>query len=310
MAAPAVAAAPSTRRERPFGLALWLAWVAALAGLAELLLLRITTRTAIHIPGIDRVAVVYRAVADTGRLAYYLAVVLLAAALVAAAAELSRRGHRLAPVAVGSVLAVAVAGRLGILETVTVNAVVTLAVVGLAAGVAAPLPRSRRLPVLLYAAAFTLTALPASSGGLPGMAGEVAAAAAMVLLAGLALRRADRIALGVGAAVALVGLAALLASPSTARILLLWNAGLSGALPAVVYAVGAGAVVATVVGLWRAGKVGAAVGLALIVEAGFGLHSTYQSALAVLGLAILTLDPVDQGRTALLPGPSEVASSR
>jgi hypothetical protein len=291
------------------GLAIWLASMAAVAGLTELLLLRIATRTAIHIPGIDRLAIVYRIVADGGRLAYYLAVVMLAFGLVAAAIELYRRGHPAAATAVGLVVAAGAAGRLGWLPADLLDALVIVLIVGLAIGVARPLPYLRRLPVLLYATAFTIAGLLSPVGADVRLASEVAAAGAMVVVAGLAMKGADRASIVAGGAVAAVALVALVASPSTARILLLWNTGLAGSLPSVVYAVGCGGVVVAVMRLWRTGRLGPAVGLCLVVVAGIGLHSTYQSALAVLGLAVLTLDPIGEGRTALPSGRASGASS-
>jgi hypothetical protein len=114
-----------------------------------------------------------------------------------------------------------------------------------------------------------------------------------------ALRGADRLTRGVAVAVAGATLVALVVSPATPRILLLWNAGLTGALPAAVYAMAFGAVAAAIVRPWREGRVWTAIALCLLVEAGLGFHSTYQSGLAILGLAVLTLDPPDVGPTAL-----------
>jgi hypothetical protein len=277
-----------------------------LAALVELVLLRVATRTAIHIPGIDRVAVVYAIVADAGRLAYYLAAVLLALSLGAVGAALYRRGHRFAAAVVGLVLAAAVAARAGWAGTDSVDAVVVLVVVGLAIGVARHLPSGARLPLLLYAAAFTLAGT--RTGG--PMAVELVAASAMVALVPLALRGADRVTRRTAMAVAAVTLVTLVVSPSTPRILLLWNAGLTGALPAVVYAIGFGAVAAAMLRCWRTGRVGPAIGLGLVVAGGLGFHSTYQSGLAVLGLAVLALDLPDAGPTALPSAGREVASSR
>jgi hypothetical protein len=281
------------------GLALWLARAAMLAALAELVLLRTATRTAIHVPGIDRIAIGFRVVAEAGRLGYYLAVVLLAAGLAAMVVALHHRGHGPAAAGVGLVLGTAIASRAGLAGTEFVDAVVVIAVVGLAVGVARRLPRRARLPVILYAVAFVLGGGPERFGAV-AMAGEVAAVGAMVCLAPVALRGADRLTRLVAAAVAVTTMVVLLASPTTPRILLLWNAGLTGALPAAAYAVGFGFVVAAVLRLWRAGRVWPAIALCLLVEAGIGFHSTYQSGLAILGLAVLTLYPVDAGPSALL----------
>jgi hypothetical protein len=290
--------------------AMWLAGVTALSALVELVVLRIATRTAVHIPGLDEVAQVYRVVADAGRLGYYVAAVLLTAALVAMVLALFGRGHRAASTAVGVTAVGAAASRAGWLSTDALDAMVVVGVVVLAAGIARRLLGWERLPIVLYAAAFALAGQPVVFAGALAVAGEAAALAAMICLAVLALRRPDRLTGVVAVAVAVITLAAMLLSPSTARILLLWNAGLAGALPAVVYAVGFGGVAATIVRLWRAGRIGAVVGLGLLVEAGIGLHSSYQSGLAILGLAVLTVDLLDAGPTALPHRRAAATSSR
>jgi hypothetical protein len=81
----------------------------------------------------------------------------------------------------------------------------------------------------------------------------------------------------------------LAANSSTTKILLLWNFGLPGALPAIAYGLALGAFACTMAVLWRGGDRLAVAALALLVAGGIGLHSTYQSALVVTGLAVLGL---------------------
>jgi hypothetical protein len=290
------------------GLALWLARATMLAALAELVLLRTATRTAIHIPGIDRVAIGFRAVAEAGRLGYYLAVVLLTAALGAMVVALHRAGHDLPAAAVGFVLATAVAGRVGWAGAEVLDLAAVVAVAALAVGVARRLPRPVGLAVLLYAVAFALIGWPQGVDS-AAVAGEAAAVAAMISLGLPALRGADRLIVGTAVAVASATLVGLVVSPATPKILLLWNAGLTGVLPAAVYALAFGAVAAAIVRLWRAGRAWTAVALCLLVEAGVGFHSTYQSGLAILGLAVLTLDLPDVGPRALPAAAGGGASS-
>jgi hypothetical protein len=81
----------------------------------------------------------------------------------------------------------------------------------------------------------------------------------------------------------------LLGGAATTKILMLWNFGLSGALPSILYAAAAGALGLTVVALARQRRGLAVAGVALVAIGGIGLHSTYQSGLAVVGLAALCI---------------------
>lgn len=76
---------------------------------------------------------------------------------------------------------------------------------------------------------------------------------------------------------------------ATARFLLLWNEGLSGALPSVAYAGASGCLAATLVALVKARNGLAAAGPVLLVTGGIGLHSTYQSGLVITGMALLAM---------------------
>ncbi len=115
--------------------------------------------------------------------------------------------------------------------------------------------------------------------------GEAAALAIPVAAAAAIRPRGHRRWLAAGAA-GLVATAAM-AGPSgwTLRFPTLWNLGLAGTLPPFAYgiavAAGAAAVAAAGRGTW--------IPVALLTAAGLGLHNTYQSALAVTGLALLVL---------------------
>ena len=76
---------------------------------------------------------------------------------------------------------------------------------------------------------------------------------------------------------------------ATVRILLLWNIGVPGALPSVAYGMIGFAVAITAVNALRRGQLSTVAGVTLVAAGGIGLHSTYQSGLAVVGLAVLAL---------------------
>ena len=161
----------------------------------------------------------------------------------------------------------------------------------------------RMLPILLFGMSFATAGLHAAtqSGGFgtimgPAPAGLLPLTEALAVLACIAspmlvrinLRRAPLLA-GVG--VAFATLIALLASPATVKILLLWNFGLAGYFPAIVYAVAFGTLAFTALSC-RSTDTPLALGLALLVLGGLGLHSSYQSGLVILGLVTLgTTDP-------------------
>jgi hypothetical protein len=90
-----------------------------------------------------------------------------------------------------------------------------------------------------------------------------------------------------------------LGNGSTSRFLLLWNAGLSGPFPGILYAAAAGTLTLACVGLLRSGRRLEAAGLLLLVSGGIGLHSTYQSALVVTGLAALAYAAMSQSRASV-----------
>jgi hypothetical protein len=323
----------STRGESalPPGIVLGAVGLAA-ASAVELLILRTFTRTAIHIPGITALREPYEALSFGGRYAYFVAVALLVFALPASAVALWRCGpvQRGMAAAIGTfalmsgLAAAAASGRLA-LDAATAGAVAVVAV-GLAAV-------SRRwetaIPVGLFAAAFILSSAhtlgqSAAQEGVLTLRTDGALTAAEVVGVAFALCTPllargllDRAALVAGAGTGLVVFAAFLGNGgATARFLLLWNEGLSGALPSIAYAAAAGCLAATLVAFIRARDGLAAAGVALLVTGGIGLHSTYQSGLVITGMALLALalPAAARGRSTageakprgLVPAPADV----
>ncbi|MCC6381890.1 MAG: hypothetical protein IT304_05235 [Dehalococcoidia bacterium] len=276
-----------------------------LAALVELFVLRTFTRTAIHIPALEELAGPYTLLAGLGRYAYYLSVVLLIAALPLLALALWRRRTLtgvVAAVALTAFAAIAAAAGPGAIPEHVADAGTLAAVVTLA-GVAAGHQNTRgALVLLLFGAAFALSAVhttlqAAAQGGLGTIdahdllfaseIGGVAFALASPLLVPGACRRRTALAAG---AVALVVFGSLLgAGGPTTRILLLWNEGLSGTLPSAIYALAAGALSFTLLHLLGTRRFMTLLGFLLVLAGGVGLHNTYQSGLVVVGLAVLAL---------------------
>ncbi|MFP3900359.1 MAG: hypothetical protein ACLFXM_05865 [Acidimicrobiia bacterium] len=282
--------------EVPGELTRWLAGVTAAAALTETVLLRLATRTAIHIPGIEQVATPYGVFASIGRFAHYAASLLVAVTLALLAGLLVRRGHPVAAAAVGLVVVAAAAARVGLVSDVALALAAGAGVAGLVAWVVRAGSR-RRVPVALAGVAFVAAAIHATAQHLSGAgalrphstAWLLLAAEAVVLAAVLVLplvvrvRRRDLL---VGAAAGGLVLAVFTANTATSTILLLWTFGLAGYVPAAVYAVAAGVLVAVLRALAREHR-DLAVSLALVALGGIGLHSSYQTALVVCGLALL-----------------------
>lgn len=292
----------------------WLARATLLAALTETVVLRVATRTAIHVPGIEQLAAPYGVVAGVGRWAHHAASLLVALTLVALGRSLVGQGRRAEAAAAGLVLVTAVAARLGAVDDLTLAMAVGAAVAGLAAA-AVRCGAGPRLPVALFAAAFTVSAVHAVTQALSG-AGALRPASTVPLLVvaevlvlaatvGLpaALPGVSRRDLAMGVVAGLVVLAAFTASTATSTILLLWTFGLAGYLPVAVYAVAAGALVAGLGALGRGSQPDRMVGLALVALGGVGLHSSYQSGLVVAGLALLVASaPVVATTTARATG--------
>lgn len=278
----------------------------AVASAVELLILRTFTRTAIHIPGITALREPYEALSLGGRYAYFVSVALLLIAVPVVAWVLWRRRdpvHRGMAIALGSFGLLSGLAALGAADRFALDAATSGAVAVIAIG-GAVLSRGRwpSLPIVLFALAFLLSAshtlaqtmaqegLATFGTGGALNAAELAGVAFACSVPLLARGTVDRTATLVGVAVSAVTFAAFLGNGgATARFLLLWNEGLSGAMPSIAYAVAAGCLATAFVALLRARNGLAAAGLVLLVTGGIGLHSTYQSSLALTGMSLLAL---------------------
>lgn len=275
--------------------------VTALVVVTEALLLRGATRVFIHIPGLDVTTGVLGRVTDVARLAFRMAVPLTFVLLMMLIGSLwASHSGRLSAVVVGAFLTAAAAGRLEVLrpgaELVVLGLVAALAVVS-----AVSLEPQARIPIAAWSVAFLMMGVvqlldqrAADGAGvisLPWLGGLAEAVAVVALItAPLLLRdRLNRRDWVVGAAVAALLTVALLSveGQSAARILLLWNLGWSGGYPVIVYAIAIGSLVMTVAALVRRHRIRPAAALIFMSAAGFGLFSSYQTALLVAGLVLM-----------------------
>lgn len=276
----------------------------AVASLIELAILRTFTRTAVHIPDIEPLERPYEFIARGGEYAYFVSVALLVPALAVIAWQLLVGNSPIRWPAVLGIGMFALAGGLAAVDAIgrlALDAATVSAVVLLAAAVAAS-RRDLRLaaPAACFAVASLLNGLYTfgSSSAADGtvlqsarlldgaeLFGVAFAFTTPLMARGTSARAAKWAALAIGGSALLV----FLGNGSTSRFLLLWNVGLSGILPGVVYAAAAGALAWAIVSLLRSGERLAAVGLLLLVTGGIGLHNTYQSGLIVTGLAALAL---------------------
>ncbi len=284
--------------------------------LAELLLLRTATRVAIHIPASEALETPYLLVAGAGRIAYsaagLLALIVVAAALPVLAARPSQP-TRVAALVVAAFLSLALLAPAVPATRPYLDATTGIAAVGIAAATAVTLgiPRSTPFAFLaLSALAAALAAIVQAEPALPrGVLPSLfrtteALALAFALSAPLAVSATlDRRALAAGALGAAIAAAALLAPASSGRIILLWNAGLDGALPAPLYIVAAASFFAAVAAALGSGQRSIGLALLLVSAAGFGLHSSYQSLLLLAALLIPVLHP---GATVPVPLPAGV----
>ena len=266
----------------------------------ELLVLRTFTRVAIHIPALERLSEPYRVLTTAGRFSYYLSAVLLIVALPTIAVLLVRGQGvtgRVAGAATAGFVVLAALARLDAVNPVFVDAGTIAAVIVLAAvaavAVGSPAMLGAFAVAFLAAGSHTMFQTAASQGMADIESGWlifVAEAAALVFAAALGFSCRSvlsRRAWALAAAVGLVTFAMFIGNGSTVRILMLWNGGLGGHFPAVLYAVAAAGVAAGILGYLRSGRLLVAAGVALLFIGGIGLHSTYQSGLVVAGLGLL-----------------------
>lgn len=278
------------------------------AALMELLLLRTSTRTLIHIPGLDRFETPIRVIAEVGRFAFYLAIVSLVAVLVTRTLqELKSGSPRRIVIGAGlaSFLGTAVAGRLGLFPLPIVGVVSLVALILVVAGNGMG---RRAVPVLFFVvatvAAGTTVLELGLQGGLSGrqldgllLTAEIGLILSAVTAPLLLTDRPDKRAVWVGFGIFAITTGAFAADASTTSILVLWNLGVPGWLPGLTYAVAAGSLAAT---LWSAlvsGQRSTAAGLLLLAAGGIGMISTYQAGLVLAGLLYIS-DGIAEHRVA------------
>lgn len=270
-----------------------------LAGVAlvELVLLRIGTRTLIHIPGLGRFENPFRTLAEAGRFAYYLAVVLLVYTL-ALLAYRERHGPVRSLVRAGGTvvfLGTAGAGRLGM---VTVQVVGWVSLIVLIAVTAASWRGMRLLPIGLFVLGWVAAAGSVLGQGVTGnltvgqvdglmLAAEICLMAAAATLPLLLRVRPSVRAILVGLGTALVVSGGFRAGSSTLSILVLWNLGVPGWLPGIAYAGALGFLVTTLWSAVASGQKCVASGLVLLLAGGLGTISTYQTGLVLAGVLLL-----------------------
>jgi hypothetical protein len=274
----------------------------ALAAGVELVILRVFTRTAIHIPGFADLRSIYVPISEVGRYAFYLAVVLLLVTLILVVENLYRRRAVAASagaVGVALFLIAAAIARMGEIDGMTLDGATLAALLLLAPWALGGVHGRARFPTILLVTAFVFSGLIGTEQALAGsgqmlgggawlaLAGEALAVGAAVATPLLVGRVHSRPALALGVAVGGSIYAGLLVNASTVKILLLWNFGLAGYLPSVLYGVAAGAVAYTIVALRATGRRTTALGIALLFMGGIGLHSTYQTGLVLAGLMLL-----------------------
>ncbi len=271
------------------------------AVVAELVILRLFTRTAIHIPALEFLAGTYRVAAVLGRFTFHLAAVLLIAALSVLVVELARRVDpqaRTAAAATAVFGVTAAAARLELIDTVTTTVLVGTCVAVLVWTAASGRGISS-VPLILFGAAFLAVAAhslaqqvaaeggPAVDGARLLYLGEglaLAAAASAPLIIGV---RPSRRAVWFGAAAGVLVAGAMIGNGSTVKILTLWNFGLAGYFPSPLYGIAVAGVVVAVATAHRLGRRFDAWALVLLFVGAVGLHSTYQSGLVVAGLSLL-----------------------
>jgi len=279
---------------------LWPVAAATAAGAGvELVVLRIFTRTIIHIPGASGLSPVLSVTADVGRFAYYLSCVLLivtiALLLVTSVTAASTRAM-VGAAAIATFATAAIGARVGAVGHDTAGVAALAAAVALGLVATGTLERRSRIPVVAFSGAFALAAFDeligegfATAGGGTGLrlVAEVLAVVAAVTSPLLLRVRPDRRSIGIGLIAGVALVAMLTANSWTITILMLWNFGLAGTLPWVLYGAAFGALSCTFVSLIRDGDRERAVALALLFAGGIGLHSTYQTGLVIAGLALL-----------------------
>ena len=293
-----------------------LAGISGLLGIAvlgELVLLRVGTRTLVHIPGLGRYEAPISILAELGRFAYYLAVVCLVTTLTLLAYQgLRIRTPRFVVIGIGVLgfLAAAWAGRLGLISASIVgwSSIAVLVMV-----CAASWGGRRTIPIVFFvvgwvAAGWTVLGQGAG-GGLSGtqvdgfmLAAEVSLTLSAITVPLLLKGPPSKPAILAGLGAAVVSAGAFVSGSSTLAILVLWNLGVPGWLPGLAYSLALGSLVATLWSAYSSGQRSTAIGLVLLAAGGIGTISTYQTGLVLTGVlllagTVLTADPDPSGPT-------------
>jgi len=324
-AAPFTARSVSTVTER----SVWgpLATVLALlpvAALTELLLMRTFYRVGIYIPKDGSFRTVYGVLTEVGSFALNLSSVLALAALALLARRAWTGSRHPAAIALGAMAVLGVVLPLaGVRELgPTARLAFVLAVAAAVRPALASADPLHRLALLGMATVALLSSyagfaadagLLAPSKALPGgpVWAQLAAEALAVITAFLVFASAARTegvrirALALGAVPSLALLGAWIANGAITGILVIWTAGLRMYLPIWIYPVALWAVGAAAAA-WRPRHPWRAVGIVLLLVAGVSLGTTYQQALALVGLVLLG-DGAAVGGLPKHPGPERSA---
>lgn len=277
---------------------------ATVALLTELLILRLLTRTAIHIPGLGEVAAGIRFFSEVGRIAFNAALILTFALLLAMTIDTVIKKRWPLFVALVGFLLVAIAAPLGwlsesVIDSVTIAVIVAAPLLGWLSGNGS---LRQSLPSLLFSSAFAVAAVPTVVGkaqprAILPVSGMLNVAEALALIAAFSLLirvwgRPQRRSLIIAAVVGVVTAGMLAAQPATVEILMLWNFGLAGYFPPLVYGLAAAVFAYAAATSIRRGQPTVAIGIAFVIVGGIGLHSTLQSASFFIGVLVLAYPDV------------------
>jgi hypothetical protein len=282
----------------------------ALVLVAELVTLRVASRTAVHIPGLDSVAVGFEVLSEIGRLAFYAAVVLVAMLMMSLTVDAVADRQLPVAIVVGGFLLVAAMAALGRISEPIVDAAAMVAVVAVPLTSGRHLSLGRRVAPALFAVAFVLGGVPtAAAKAFPGLglpvvelfiAAEALAVAAAIALPARSPGRPERRSVIVATLAAGIVFGALVLQPATVETLMLWNLGLAGYFSPAVYAIAAAAIGYTLHRSWVVGDRHTVVAIGLLVAGGLGLHSSLQSAAFLVGIVVL-LQPKAAGSASRTP---------
>ena len=295
-----------------------IATIAVFALLTELVILRLVTRTAIHIPGLGTFAAEFRLLSEFGRIAFNTAVILVFALLIAMVIDTALKMRWPLLVALVGFLVVAIAAPLGwlpeaLIDSVTVVVIVAAPLLGWLSGDGS---LRRSIPSLLFSSAFAVAAIPTVVGkaqpettlpvsGMLNVAEALALAAAFSLLIRV-WGRPQRRSLIIAGVVGVAAAGMLAAQPATIEILMLWNLGLAGYFSPAVYGLAAAVCTYAAATSIRRGQPTVALGIAFVIAGGIGLHSTLQSASFLIGVLVLAYPDVI--RRPLVPATEPMSS--